>query len=106
MTSADTVTVKVELISWVNQFAGGSGTGTMELDVQVPPGESVRGVLKQASQAHPKLREALWDADNRDEIGPHIEVIVNDEILGGTYTLDSPMGEKDCITLAGQYIGG
>lgn len=101
-----TITVHVEAVSWVNQFVGGSGTGTVELSEQARPGDSVRTVLKQLSRRHPKLHESLWDEENRNELGPHIEVIVNDAVLGVAHDLDSPLQEGDRILLAGQYIGG
>lgn len=100
------ITVHVDLISWVNQFVGGNGTGTTELTEQVRPGDTVRTVLKQLSGRHPKLREALWDENDRSQLGPHVEIIVNDAILGVSHELDSSLQDGDRITLTGQYIGG
>lgn len=100
------ISVPVELVSWVNQFVGGPGTGSQVVEARVKPGDSVRQALQQVSRSHPELHKALWDEENRNEIGPHIEVIVNDAILGVGHDLDSPLKEKDHITLTGQYIGG
>lgn len=104
--SASPITVHVDLISWVNQFVGGSGSGTAEFEEQVPPGSSVRWVLDRLADRFPKLRDTLWDENDRSRIGPHVEVIVNDAILGVHHELDSPLSEGDRITLTGQYIGG
>lgn len=100
------MTVRVELISWVNQFVGGPGTGTTELTEQVRPGDTVRTVLRQVSERYPELKRSLWDEDDRTQLGPHIEIIVNDAILGVEHDLDSSLKEGDRITLTGQYIGG
>ena len=104
--SSGTITVHVDFISWVNQFVGGGGTGTTEFHEQVRPGDTVRTVLRQVSDRFPKLRESLWDPEDRTQIGTHIEIIVNDAILGVTHELDSSVQDGDRITLAGQYIGG
>ena len=104
--SPGTITVHVDFISWVNQFVGGGGTGTTEFHEQVRPGDTVRTVLRQVSDRYPKLKASLWDPEDRTQIGTHIEIIVNDAILGVAHELDSSVQDGDRITLAGQYIGG
>jgi molybdopterin converting factor small subunit len=104
--SNNSITVTVDLISWVNQFVGGSGTGTTEFQERVRPGDTVRTVLKQVSERYPELKRSLWDENDRSQLGPHIEIIVNDAILGVSHELDSTVADGDRITLAGQYIGG
>jgi molybdopterin converting factor small subunit len=104
--AAGALTVRVELISWVNQFVDGPGTGSVEFREQLPSGATVRQALQQVARRFPKLREALWDEADREALGPHIEIIVNDAILGIAHDLDSPLHDHDRITLAGQYIGG
>ena len=101
-----TITVTVDFISWVNQFVGGGGTGTTEFAERVRPGDTVRTVLMQLSERFPPLKAALWDENDRRQLGPHIEIIVNDAILGVEHELDSSLQDGDRITLAGQYIGG
>jgi len=98
--------IRLEMISWVNSLAGGPGSGSMEVREEVPAGATVRDALKQYSARHPKLSASLWDEGDRNEIGPHLEVIVNDAILGVHHQLDSTLAEGDHIILAGQYIGG
>jgi hypothetical protein len=39
-------------------------------------------------------------------LGEHIEVLVNDAVLGIHHTLDSPAQAGDTIALIGQYLGG
>lgn len=104
--SVDNFTVRVDFISWVNQFVGGDGTGATEFDEPAAPGATVREVLKGLSDRYPQLKASLWDENDRRQIGTHIEVIVNDAILGVDHDLDSPLVEGDRITLAGQYVGG
>ena len=95
----------MEAVSWVNRFLGGTGSGNMELEEMVQPGETVRGLLRRLTEVHPRLREALWDTSS-EELGAHIEIVVNDAILGIEHTLDSPLNPGDRIILMGQFIGG
>jgi molybdopterin converting factor small subunit len=97
--------VTVEVVAWVTRFVGGDGTRRQMFREPVAPDARVRSVLGQVSDRHPALREALWDAAGR-ELSEHIEVLVNDAVLGLTHTLDSPVRDGDRITLVGQYTGG
>lgn len=65
----------------------------------------MRTVLQRLSSRFPQLEAALWDPQSR-ELGEHIEVLVNDAVLGVTHTLDSEVQDGDRITLLGQYMGG
>ena len=102
---AQPFTVVIETASWVNDFLEGEGSGTREHPVEVAPGATVRDALRHLTDRHARLRAALWDASGR-EIGEHIEVIVNDEVLGVRHTLDSVLAPGDRILLVGQFIGG
>ncbi len=104
--SGAAITVRVELISWVNQFVGGSGSGSTEFAEQAAPGATVREVLRGLAERYPRLKASLWDENDRAQLGPHIEVIVNNAILGVSHELDSSLSDGDHIILTGQYIGG
>jgi molybdopterin converting factor small subunit len=96
-------TVHIEVVSWVTKFTGGDGTGRRLFDEPLGAGATVRSVLGGLSRRFSELHAALWHGD---ELGEHIEVLVNDAVLGLTHTLDSPLGAGDRITLLGQYMGG
>lgn len=100
------IAVRVELISWVNQFVGGSGSGSTEFDEDAAPGATVREVLWALAERYPQLKAALWDENDRTQIGTHVEIIVNDSILGVAHGLDSSLSNGDHIILTGQYVGG
>ena len=95
----------IEVMSWVTRFVGGDGSGRREYPEPVGPGETVRAVLKRFSARHPELDRALWDAAKGD-LGEHIEVLVNDAVLGVSHTLDSPLRPGDRISLVGAFMGG
>ena len=97
--------VTVEVVAWVTRFVGGDGTRRRLFDETAPPGATVRSVLSALSDRYPDLRDALWD-HTAGELSEHIEVLVNDAVLGLTHTLDSPIRHGDRITLIGQYTGG
>jgi molybdopterin converting factor small subunit len=103
--SAATGRATVEAVAWVTQFVGGDGTRRLVFEESVDSGTTVRSILLRLSDRHSKLREALWDRTKTD-LAEHIEVLVNDAVLGLTHTLDSPVRDGDRITLVGQYVGG
>jgi molybdopterin converting factor small subunit len=74
-------------------------------DETIAPGATVRTVLLGLSDRYPTLREVLWDPASHD-LAEHIEILVNDAILGITHSLDSPVRDGDRITLLGQHAGG
>ena len=101
-----TVGVTVEAVAWVTRFVGGDGTRRKIFTEALAPGATVRSVLADLSRRHAELQEALWDRGHPTELSEHIEVLVNDAVLGLAHTLDSPLRDGDRITLVGQYAGG
>lgn len=97
--------VTIEAVAWVTQFVGGDGTRRKVFDEAIAPGATVRRVLSQLSDSYPTLRDVLWSRPGGD-LAEHIEILVNDAVLGLTHTLDSPVRDGDRITLLGQYAGG
>jgi len=98
--------VQVEVLSWVNKFVGGPGTGEVALTEEVERGATVRAVLRRVSDRYPELDRALWDPGRPGEIGDNIEVMVNNAVLGVSHDLDSALLDDDRIMLLGQYMGG
>lgn len=101
--NADGFTVRVELLAWVRTFIGGPAEGSQDFDEPARPGDTVRDVLRRLSGRYPELSAALWEGN---QIGPHIEIVVNNTILGNDFDLDSEVKPGFEILLAGQYIGG
>jgi molybdopterin converting factor small subunit len=103
----DTITgqVEIEVVAWVTKFVGGDGSSRKVYHQPLEEGDTVRTVLRRLSKAHPQLHKALWDADT-GELGEHIEVLVNDAVLGVSHTLDSSAQAGDHYALIGQYLGG
>ena len=101
-----TIGVTVEAVAWVTRFVGGDGTRRKLFALAAPPGATVRSALADIGRRHPALQEVLWDRGRTAELSEHIEVLVNDAVLGVAHTLDSPLRDGDRITLVGQYAGG
>ncbi|HXH84303.1 MAG TPA: MoaD/ThiS family protein, partial [Candidatus Tectomicrobia bacterium] len=72
-------------------------------DEPLAPGATVRSVLRGLSARYPELHAALWHGD---ALGEHIEVLVNDAVLGVSHDLDSPLAPGDRIALLAQFMGG
>lgn len=95
--------VPVEVVSWITKFIGGDGSGRRVLEEPWTEKATVRSVLQGLTARYPELHAALWHGQG---LGEHIEVIVNDAILGVVHDLDSPLAPGDRIVLLGQFMGG
>jgi molybdopterin converting factor small subunit len=95
--------VPVEVIGWPTRFVGGDGAHRRVFDEPLVAGATIRSVLRGLSARFPDLADALWHGN---ELGEHIEVLVNDAVLGIDHTLDSPVAAGDRIVLLAQFMGG
>ena len=95
--------IPVEVAGWVTRFVGGNGGGRRVYDEPLAEPATVRSVLRGLTTRYPDLADALWHGN---DLGEHIEVLVNDAVLGIDHTIDSRLGPRDRVTLIGQYLGG
>ena len=93
----------MEIVGWPTRFIGGDGAARRVFEEPLSPSSTVRSVLKTLSSRFPELDAALWHAGN---LGEHIEVLVNDAVLGIDHTLDSPLKPGDRLALLAQFMGG
>jgi molybdopterin converting factor small subunit len=100
-----TLTVTVEVTTWVTRHVGGDGSGSKLFTETLTSGETLRQVLRRFSARHPELDAALWSPDHT-QLGEHLEIVVNDAVLGVTHELDTPLKGGERITLLGQFMGG
>ena len=98
-----TRSVPVELVGWPTRFVGGDGGTRRVFEEPLASGATVRSVLRGLTARYPDLAEALWLGG---ELGEHIEVLVNDAVLGIDHELDSPVAAGDRIALLAQFMGG
>ena len=80
----------IEITTWVTKHVGGDGTGSKLFDEAIGRGDTPRTVLRRFTRRFPELDSALWSPDH-SELGSHIEVLVNDAVLGVAYDLDTPL---------------
>ncbi len=95
----------IEVTTWVTKHVGGDGTGSRLFDEDLRSGDTPRTLLRRFTARFPELDAALWSPDHAD-LGSHIEVLVNDAVLGVAYDLDTPLTGGERITLLGQFMGG
>jgi len=103
MRVADRLTATLEVTTWVTKYVGADGSGSYVFEEPIASGDTVRDVLRRYSSRYPELEAALWD---RGTLGAHIEVLVNDAVLGVAHDLDTPLTGGERITLLGQFMGG
>lgn len=102
-TTGTVPTVPVEIVSWITKFIGGDGSGRRVIEEPWTEKATVRSVLCGLTARYPELHAALWYGNG---LGEHIEVVVNDAILGVAHDLDSSLAPGDRIVLLGQFMGG
>jgi molybdopterin converting factor small subunit len=105
VTVGSALTVAIEVTTWVSKYVGGEGIGTHLFEEPINRTDTVGDVLRRFSARYPGLDAALWSA-GRTTLGEHIEVLVNDAVLGIGHELDSPLTGGEHITLLGQFMGG
>ncbi|MED5578931.1 MAG: MoaD/ThiS family protein [Nitrospinota bacterium] len=103
--SVTDASVKVELVAWANTFVGGDGSSRKVFEEPIVEGATVFSVLKGLSTRYKALDDALWDRGS-SELAEHIEIVVNDALLGIEHNLNSKVKNGDLIMLMGQYLGG
>ena len=100
-----TLAVTVEVTTWVTRHVGGDGSGSKFFTESLARGETLRQMLRRFSARYPELDAALWSPDHT-QLGEHLEIVVNDAVLGVTHELDTPLQGSERITLLGQFMGG
>ena len=95
----------VEVTTWVTKHVGGDGSGSKFFTESFAPGETLGQVLRRFSARHPELDVALWSPDH-SQLGEHLEVVVNDAVLGVNHQLETPLTGGERIILLGQFMGG
>ena len=96
-------TVPVEIVGWPTRFVGGDGATRRLFEEPLPDDATVRTVLRGLSARFPELDAALW---NGRDLGEHIEILVNDAVLGIAHELDSRLAPGDRVALLAQFMGG
>jgi molybdopterin converting factor small subunit len=96
-------TVPVEIIGWPTKFVGGDGSTRRLFEEPLVDGATLRSILRGLSARFPELEAALWHGQ---ELGEHIEILVNDAVLGIDHDLDSRLAPGDRVALLAQFMGG
>jgi molybdopterin converting factor small subunit len=105
VTDLQTATATVEVTTWVTKLIGGDGGGARLFEEPIGGMDTVGDLLRRVTARFPELDRALWQPGRR-VLGEHIEVLVNDAVLGVHHELDTPLKGGDRVTLLGQYMGG
>ena len=96
-------TVPVEIVGWPTKFVGGDGSTRRLFEEPLAEGATLRSILRGLSARFPDLEAALWHGQ---ELGEHIEILVNDAVLGIEHDLDSRLAPGDRVALLAQFMGG
>ncbi len=78
--------------------------GARELELTLPEGETVGGLLKDLCNAYPRLQEKLFDASGK--IKPYILILKNGRNIDSAHQLDTILAADDVISLFPPVAGG
>ena len=76
--------------------------GAREVEVS---GNTIREVFSGLKATHPALAEQLWD-DEAGDLKKYLSVFLNDENVRNLQGPDTPVGEKDEISVIPAIAGG
>ncbi len=78
--------------------------GAKEQELSLPDGQTVGGLLKALSEAHPPLRQKLYAPDGT--LRSHITILKNGRGIASLQQLDTPIDPGDVIALFPSLAGG
>ena len=78
--------------------------GEKEFEMTLPVGEKIRGLLEKLCNAHPGLRDHLFD--HTGQIKPDILILKNGRSISLLQKLDTVIDEGDVISLFPPVTGG
>jgi molybdopterin synthase sulfur carrier subunit len=84
--------------------AFGEAIGARELEMDLPPGEKIGGLLESLCTAHPRLRGQLFDAAG--QVRPYIVILKNGRSVSSLQHLDTVIEEGDVIAVFPPVGGG
>jgi sulfur-carrier protein len=84
--------------------AFGEAIGKREMELSLPPGEKIGGLLESLCSAHPALRGHLFDTTG--QIRPYIVILKNGRSVSSLQQLDTVIDEGDAIAVFPPVGGG
>jgi sulfur-carrier protein len=84
--------------------AFGEAIGAREVELNLPPGEKIGGLLENLCNTHPGLRGHLFEAAG--QIKPYIIVLKNGRSVSSLQQLDTVVDEGDVIAVFPPVGGG
>jgi sulfur-carrier protein len=78
--------------------------GASEMEMTLPAGEKIRGLLEMLCNAHPGLRERLFDVSG--QINSYIIILKNGRSVASLKQLDTVIDEGDVIAVFPPVAGG
>jgi molybdopterin synthase sulfur carrier subunit len=91
--------MQVKLYASLRQAAG-----TKMLDVEVPPGTTIREVLVEVTRRYPVLIRFIWT--DQGELSEHAHVFVNSENVHHLAGLETKLNPDDHVDIFPPLVGG
>jgi len=103
--SAPGLAIPIEVTTWVTRHVAVDGSGSSSSPSPSPRGRRCGRSFGAGPRVSPSSTRRSG-VPTTPKLGEHIEVVINDAVLGVTHELDSPLKPGDRITLLGQFMGG
>ncbi|MFV1857770.1 MAG: ubiquitin-like small modifier protein 1 [Anaerolineales bacterium] len=91
--------MKIRLYATLRQIAG-----TREVEIPIEGQQAVGEVLRALVECHPRLNEAIWDADG--SLANHVAVVLNGRDVRHLARVDTPLSDDDILAVFPPVGGG
>lgn len=98
-------TVRLEIVPWLTEEFGQRGTGRLVLEEPIEGPMRLGDYLASLAGRHPAIGAALVDLDAR-ELFEHVNVVLNDVLVGSHAVLDEPVQAGDSVVFLPAFSGG
>jgi len=78
--------------------------GSREMELSLPEGESMGGLLERLCKTHPSLRVKIFDAAGN--LRPYVLVLRNGRNIDSLQRLDTLLADRDIVSLFPPVAGG
>ncbi len=97
--------VKVEVLPWLSELAGGTVSRKVVLEEELKDGASLRAVLLLLVEKHGRLGRMIFDPGRNDLTG-HAEIAINGRLYDQAGGLDSALCPGDTVSILPGIAGG
>lgn len=97
--------VRIEVLPWLSELAGGSSARKVTLEENLPDGGSLRSLLVRVNATHERLGRMVFDP-GKGHLTGHAEIAVNGTLYDQAGGLDLLLHDGDTVSFLPGVAGG